>query len=87
MLRGLRKAREISDTKIVSVAVLVVRAGKVRMIVKGVSVEFSQYILVYVSGGMKSNTPPHPEMSPSPSTILLKGSRVVTPRNGFESVH
>ena len=46
MLRGLRKAREISDTKIVSVAVLAVRAGKVRMIAKGVSVEFSQYILV-----------------------------------------
>jgi len=33
----------------------------------------SLYVWVYVNDGMKSNTPPHPKMSPSPSTILLKG--------------
>jgi hypothetical protein len=48
MSRGLRKTREISDTKRVSVAVVAGRAGKVRMIAKGVR--------GYVSGGMKSNT-------------------------------
>jgi hypothetical protein len=70
--------------RIVSVvAVLTACAGMSEIVVSG---ECNHYILIYVSSGMKSNTPPHPRMSPNPSTILLKGSQGSGFVNPFVSI-